>query len=39
MVRCKAQKKSKADAYFLVREGLDFLQQRSRSPFFNGLPA
>ena len=37
MVSCKAQEKSKADAYFSVREGLDFLQQRRRSPFWNSL--
>ena len=34
----KAQKKFKADAYFFIREGLNFLQQRSHRVFFNCLP-
>jgi hypothetical protein len=31
----KAQKKFKADAYFFIREGLNFLQQRSQKELFN----
>ena len=37
MVRCKAQKKFKAGAYYPVREGLNILKRRSGSPFRDGL--
>jgi hypothetical protein len=33
----KAQKKIKAEAYLVIREGLNFLQQRSQQRFFNSL--
>ncbi|SDB29261.1 hypothetical protein SAMN05660653_01403 [Desulfonatronum thiosulfatophilum] len=33
----KAQKKFKPEAYLVIREGLNFLQQRSQRGFFNSL--
>ncbi len=33
----KAQKKFKDEAYLFIREGLNFLQQRSQRAFFNSL--
>ncbi len=33
----RRKKKFKAEAYFFIREGLNFLQQRSQQEFFNSL--
>jgi hypothetical protein len=35
--KCKEQEKFKAEAYLVIREGLNFLWRRSNREFFNGL--
>lgn len=37
MDECQAQGKAKADAYLLIREDLEFPQQRSNHAVFSGL--
>ena len=35
MVKCAEPEKSSFDAYYPIREGLDFSQRQRRLPFFN----
>jgi hypothetical protein len=35
--KCKEQEKFKAEAYLVIREGLNFLQRRSNWEFFNAV--